>query len=179
MYKEIYVQAKLLLSSMTDWWINAPLVNNLYYSIIIGIGALWGQVNVYLYSMFLLTFIDTHFGIKASQIKGIPFDSKKIRKGLLDKSIILMTVLVLCLIVDLLINKVYDFGQNYLTMVMLLFAVIYESTSIVEKLKVLYPNSKLVVMLGKIFMLFEVKLEQKLEQKLEEMEEIKKIDEDN
>lgn len=151
-----------------DWLLSTPLWYKVICSMVIFAGALWGEISVFIYSMFILAFLDTHYGIKASHKLGIKFDSKKRRKGLLDKSIIYMTVLILSLIVDSMALSIYDFGKHYLTSVLLLFAGLYETTSIVEKLKVLYPESRLIKQMGKIFMLFETNLEEKIKNNFEE-----------
>lgn len=166
--REFINHAKFLLADIIEWYLSHPFWYKIITAFIIFIAALWGEISVFIYSMFILTFLDTHYGIKASHKLGIKFDSKKRRKGLLDKSIIYMTVLIMTLIIDSMALSIYDFGKHYLTSVLLLFAGLYEATSIVEKLKVLYPESRLIKQMGKIFMLFETNLEKKIKNNFEE-----------
>lgn len=171
---EVVKTGKDLVMSMGSWWESHPL----WYNVLSGLGifftALWGEVSVFIFSMLVLTFLDTHFGIKASHKKGIKFNSKLRRKGILDKWVIYLTIITLTLLVDSMALEIYDFGRHYLTVVMLLFAGLYEATSIVEKLKIIYPESRLINRLGRLFMLFESDLDGKLDKVFEDSnEEIK------
>lgn len=169
--KELIDYGKVLFLSMDEWWHSYPFGYKIILSIVGFSLSLWGEINVFILSMFVLIYLDTHFGIKASQAQGIPFNSKKRRKGLLDKMIIYLLCIVLTLIVDSMAFKIYDFGKHWLTLIALMYAGLYEVTSIFEKLKIIYPESRLVQRLSKIFLLMEIGLDKKVDDKLDIVEQ--------
>ena len=171
-YIKLFEHTKILIASMLSALQAQPVFYSSLTFIGVTIGSIYQSLYVFMFSALILTMIDTHQGIKASQKLGIKYDSKLRRKGLVEKAQIYMLLVLIALLVDFPLKRFYDLGDLYIAMTVSFFMVLYEATSIVEKLKIRFPDNKLIHLLSRIFMIVLEEAEQKLVNKVKGMEEI-------
>lgn len=158
-------------NNIYQWLDGHPFWFNLLLTICASLAGLFSETWYFILGVPILVYFDTHFGIIASQKKGIEYSSKMRRKGLLDKTKLFLQIVIMTLVVDLMLSGLtkqfhFDIQSHYLTIVILFFIGIYEATSIIEKLKIIHPNNKVIGLLGKIFMIMEKDLTKRVLDKI-------------
>lgn len=106
-------------------------------------------------SISVLVMLDMFFGVKASLRRGEPFKSKKLWRGLLQRAFLYTALIVTFIMLDTLLQGVYDYGKFYVSIIVCTLIGFYEAGSILEKLVYLYPGYPFLKKIGNTLNLLE------------------------
>lgn len=126
-------------------------------------------IHIYIYAVLALAFIDVVTGIAASLKKGEKFTSRTLRKGLLEKTVLYMLLLVTVFVLDMITKTVFHHEAFYFSFVITFLICSYEIASIMENVQVLRPNLPFVSALVRIFGKLHKKTIQKLEKNVDDI----------
>ena len=155
-----------LIGVLGNTWVsfaNAPLV--IKFCLVMGsfLLGLWADLYIFIIGIIMLAGLDTHYAIKACIKKGGIYESHKVKKGLLVKFELYLTLSIMTIILDAMFHKLYNYERYFMTYLLFAFIALYECGSMVESLNVTHPNNKLVKKFSSFLNLSEKKLNDKLE----------------
>jgi len=107
-------------------------------------------IHSYIYAIMALSVIDVIIGIIAARKKGEAISSRKLRKGLLEKTALYMFLLISVFVMDKLMASVLGSG-HYFSFIVTVLICSYEVTSIIENLSILNPNIPFLSGLVRVF----------------------------
>ena len=143
-------------------FINAPLVIKSCLFIGSFLLGLWVDLYVFIIGIIMLAGLDTHYAIKACIKNGGIYESHKVKKGLLVKFELYLTLSIMTITLDLIFHKIYNYEKYFITYLLFAFVALYECGSMVESLNVTHPNNKAVKKFSSFLNLSEKKLNNKL-----------------
>ena len=99
-------------------------------------------------------------GIKASLKRGEPYQSKKLWRGLLQRSFLYTALVVSFIMLDVVCqHAIYNYGKYYIAAFACTLIAFYEASSIVEKLIQIFPNVPFLKRIGTTLNLLDKKYE--------------------
>lgn len=123
---------------------------------------------LYINFLFILIFIilDVVLGIIASIKKGEVFTSKKFKKGLLEKTTSIALIFIIFLMLEFMIMNLFNYHVLYITGFITILICLYEVSSNLEKLIIIYPNMRIIRTLSKYVLRTEKKLDKFVDKKI-------------
>ncbi|RZJ98123.1 MAG: hypothetical protein EOO46_25195 [Flavobacterium sp.] len=122
--------------------------------LIIAVAVFYAPVQLYAISIFMLIIMDVILGIWASRIKGEPFKSRTLRKGLIEKIALYGMLFTGCIIMGKILQSVFHYKTFFIAWVFTILIAVYELSSIVENIIIIKPElaflNKLVSLLKKV-----------------------------
>jgi toxin secretion/phage lysis holin len=118
---------------------------------VIGVWLFFGGIHLYIYSVFALTIMDVITGVMAAKKKGEPITSRKLRKGLLEKTALYLVLLLSVFVLDTLTKNLFAHAGFYFVFIVTFLISTYEITSILENLSTMHPQIPFLSGLVRIF----------------------------
>ncbi|WPQ65506.1 phage holin family protein [Chitinophaga sancti] len=149
----MYPYALTIIRKIIDNTIHASLWNNIL-KILIAVWLFFAGIHTYIYCIIALTILDIATGIPASMKKGVPFKSRILRKGLIEKVVLYLIMLIAVFILELVVKTAIEYDSFYMVLVVTMCISTYELTSILENIAILRPElpfiSRLIKLSNKI-----------------------------
>lgn len=136
---------------------------------IAGIWFFFGGIHVYIYAVMVLVFIDVITGVIAARKKGEAITSRKLRKGLLEKLLLYMLLLLTVFVLDLVLKSVFNHTSFYFVFILTFLISTYEVVSVFENISVLKPQIPFLNALIRIFKKMGDKAVTKMEERVDDI----------
>jgi len=146
----------------------ASTQDSFIYKVLVGAWVYFIGIHMYIYAILSLTFIDVVMGVLAARKKGEAITSRKLRKGLLEKTALYMVLLVSVFILDKLTASLIGSG-HYFSFIITFLICSYELTSITENISIINPNIPFLSGLVKVFKKMGESTVIKLEEKVDDI----------
>lgn len=114
----------------------------------------------------LLSLMDTHLAIKTCIKSGGKYESKKIKRGVLNKISLYITLTALGIALDTIFKQIYNYDSYYTALIVFAFIALYEAGSIIESLEKIHPKNPIVARFSRFLNLADKKLDDKINDKL-------------
>lgn len=176
--KEVLHYANRVAQNIADFWLNSTALGFITKFIVSG-WLLFIGVHVYFYYVIALMFIDVFTGIWASRVAGDAFQSKKLRKGLLEKFALYVILIISVFILELILKKILSYNEFYGVALLAIFISTYEISSIIEKVLIINPNLTFLNKVARILNLLDNRLEKKAEKTIDKILELDEKDTDS
>ncbi len=111
----------------------------------------FSSIHSYFIAVLSLVVIDVFTGLIASYKTGVPFSSRKLRKGLIEKLCLYLILLITVFFLDKLMVADLGFARFYFSFVITFLICIYEISSVFENLHKIRPDIPFIAGLLGIF----------------------------
>jgi len=126
-------------------------------------------IHLYLGCIAVLTMIDVLSGVYAAMKRGEKISSREFRKGLLEKTLLYMMMLISVFFLDIILKSVVHFDTFYLSGFITFLIATYELSSIMENIQSIRPDIKFISVLPGLFKKMQDKTVAKLEDKMDDI----------
>jgi carbon starvation protein CstA len=121
---------------------------------LIGIVMYFAGIHLYIVAVVVLALMDVFTGVWAAKKTGIEITSRKLRRGMLEKTGLYLILLVASFVLGKVMQDMIKIDNFYVAWLLTVLICIYELTSIIENVIKIYPTlaflSKLKVLLNKV-----------------------------
>lgn len=145
----MYVYYLQVLKNIISNTVHAPFWNNVLKVLLAG-WLFFAGIHSYIFCILALTILDVVTGIIASIKKGNKFKSRILRKGLIEKVLLYLVLLISVFILELVIKTAINYTAFYMVLVATVCICTYELSSILENLYVIRPDMKFIKRLIKL-----------------------------
>lgn len=156
---------KFILLNVFDTWFKHPIWLNVV-KILLGAWTMLAGIHNFLFGITFLIVVDVVTGIIASLKEGKPFNSKKLRKGLLERFLIYNTLILVIWVMEKMVKESFEYDSFYAVMLVCVFIASYECSSLLENMLRINPNYTFLNKVGRILNLFEETAENRLKKGL-------------
>jgi toxin secretion/phage lysis holin len=126
--------SRTLLDIQTNWLLKGIL------AVVTAIVGYYAGIHIYLVAIGALVLADVITGVWASFVSGEKFSSKKLSKGLIQKTAIYLIIMAASFEIGRVMQTVIPHETMWLTFVLTALILLYELTSIIENIVVINPD---------------------------------------
>lgn len=133
--KQILYGLQSTLMNITNNW-----VYKAFAAFFTGIAAYYAGIQIYIFAIGFLVVADVFTGTWSSFKQGHKFSSKKLGKGLIQKTVVYLLIMATSFEIGKVLQSAISHETHWLSWILTLLILLYELTSIIENILVINPD---------------------------------------
>lgn len=114
--------------------------NNIFIKSLVALWLYFSGIHIYVVAIACLLLIDVITGIFASRKNGIPFTSRLLKKGLIEKLALYLVILVAAFLLEIIFKTVFTWESYFIVFFVSVLISTYELISIFENVHTIDPS---------------------------------------